>query len=152
MIDGKLQSAETDEFIYHECLVHPPLLHHPRYLIFNSIFEFLKLNCKDLFLYVIINGINGLHGPIRVVSGPWSILMIWIIDILDLIENIRHVKIHDDQISFVLLWNILCSRKMELYPVLKYFINPFLEIMSFKNIKRCSINLNFDVPNVLGEV
>lgn len=29
MIDGKLQSAETDEFIYHECLVHPPLLHHP---------------------------------------------------------------------------------------------------------------------------
>ncbi|RYR37462.1 hypothetical protein Ahy_A09g042342 isoform B [Arachis hypogaea] len=29
VIDGKLQSAETDEFIYHECLVHPPLLHHP---------------------------------------------------------------------------------------------------------------------------
>ncbi|XP_019428136.1 PREDICTED: thermospermine synthase ACAULIS5-like [Lupinus angustifolius] len=29
VIDGKLQSAEIDEFIYHECLVHPPLLHHP---------------------------------------------------------------------------------------------------------------------------
>ncbi|CAI8589494.1 unnamed protein product [Vicia faba] len=29
VLDGKLQSAETDEFIYHECLVHPPLLHHP---------------------------------------------------------------------------------------------------------------------------
>ncbi|XP_059294280.1 thermospermine synthase ACAULIS5-like [Lycium ferocissimum] len=28
VIDGKLQSAEIDEFIYHECLVHPPLLHH----------------------------------------------------------------------------------------------------------------------------
>ncbi|KAL4356902.1 hypothetical protein AHAS_Ahas09G0133100 [Arachis hypogaea] len=29
VIDGKFQSAETDEFIYHECLVHPTLLHHP---------------------------------------------------------------------------------------------------------------------------
>ncbi|CAH1418753.1 unnamed protein product [Lactuca virosa] len=29
VIDGKLQSAEIDEFIYHESLVHPPLLHHP---------------------------------------------------------------------------------------------------------------------------
>ncbi|KAL7105222.1 hypothetical protein ACP275_07G030600 [Erythranthe tilingii] len=29
VIDGKLQSAEIDEFIYHECLVHPPLLNHP---------------------------------------------------------------------------------------------------------------------------
>ncbi|KAJ8766247.1 hypothetical protein K2173_022306 [Erythroxylum novogranatense] len=29
IIDGKLQSAEIDEFIYHECLVHPALLHHP---------------------------------------------------------------------------------------------------------------------------
>ncbi|CAL1411375.1 unnamed protein product [Linum trigynum] len=29
VIDGKLQSAEVDEFIYHECLVHPPLLNHP---------------------------------------------------------------------------------------------------------------------------
>ncbi|KAK6929970.1 Spermidine synthase, tetramerization domain [Dillenia turbinata] len=28
VIDGKLQSAEIDEFIYHECLVHPALLHH----------------------------------------------------------------------------------------------------------------------------
>lgn len=29
MIDGKMQSAEMDEFIYHECLIHPPLLCHP---------------------------------------------------------------------------------------------------------------------------
>ncbi|XP_010277477.1 PREDICTED: thermospermine synthase ACAULIS5-like [Nelumbo nucifera] len=29
VIDGKLQSAEMDEFIYHESLVHPALLHHP---------------------------------------------------------------------------------------------------------------------------
>ncbi|KAJ6430049.1 hypothetical protein OIU84_021454 [Salix udensis] len=28
IIDGKLQSAEVDEFIYHESLVHPALLHH----------------------------------------------------------------------------------------------------------------------------
>ncbi|XP_031259406.1 thermospermine synthase ACAULIS5 [Pistacia vera] len=29
VIDGKMQSAESDEFIYHECLIHPPLLCHP---------------------------------------------------------------------------------------------------------------------------
>ncbi|KAL0447356.1 UNVERIFIED_CONTAM: Thermospermine synthase ACAULIS5 [Sesamum latifolium] len=29
VIDGKMQSAEVDEFIYHECLIHPPLLSHP---------------------------------------------------------------------------------------------------------------------------
>ncbi|PIA43157.1 hypothetical protein AQUCO_02000530v1 [Aquilegia coerulea] len=29
MIDGKMQSAETDEFVYHECLIHPPLIYHP---------------------------------------------------------------------------------------------------------------------------
>ncbi|GAB2266628.1 amp-CoA ligase [Dionaea muscipula] len=29
VLDGKLQSTEMDEFIYHECLVHPALLHHP---------------------------------------------------------------------------------------------------------------------------
>ncbi|KAI3514997.1 hypothetical protein L1887_13745 [Cichorium endivia] len=29
VIDGKMQSAESDEFIYHECLIHPPLLSHP---------------------------------------------------------------------------------------------------------------------------
>ncbi|XP_021890714.1 thermospermine synthase ACAULIS5 [Carica papaya] len=29
VIDGKMQSAERDEFIYHECLIHPPLLCHP---------------------------------------------------------------------------------------------------------------------------
>ncbi|CAL9772916.1 unnamed protein product, partial [Musa acuminata subsp. burmannicoides] len=28
VLDGKLQSAEMDEFIYHESLVHPALLHH----------------------------------------------------------------------------------------------------------------------------
>jgi thermospermine synthase len=29
LLDGKLQSAERDEFVYHECLVHPALLAHP---------------------------------------------------------------------------------------------------------------------------
>ncbi|CAL0332197.1 unnamed protein product [Lupinus luteus] len=29
VIDGKMQSAEMDEFIYHECLIHPSLLCHP---------------------------------------------------------------------------------------------------------------------------
>ncbi|KAF8370142.1 hypothetical protein HHK36_031837 [Tetracentron sinense] len=29
VIDGKMQSAEMDEFVYHECLIHPPLLIHP---------------------------------------------------------------------------------------------------------------------------
>ncbi|OEL20876.1 Thermospermine synthase ACAULIS5 [Dichanthelium oligosanthes] len=29
IIDGKMQSAEVDEFIYHESLIHPPLLFHP---------------------------------------------------------------------------------------------------------------------------
>jgi len=30
IIDGKMQSAEKDEFIYHEALVHPALLLHPK--------------------------------------------------------------------------------------------------------------------------
>ncbi|EOA28693.1 hypothetical protein CARUB_v10024919mg [Capsella rubella] len=29
VIDGKMQSAERDEFIYHECLIHPALIFHP---------------------------------------------------------------------------------------------------------------------------
>eukprot|EP00803_Ostreobium_quekettii_P007900 evm.model.scf_114.3 EVM.evm.TU.scf_114.3 scf_114:77875-84648(-) len=29
LLDGKLQSAEADEFVYHELLVHPAMLHHP---------------------------------------------------------------------------------------------------------------------------
>ncbi|KAG0463257.1 hypothetical protein HPP92_019326 [Vanilla planifolia] len=29
LIDGKMQSSEMDEFIYHECLIHPALLCHP---------------------------------------------------------------------------------------------------------------------------
>lgn len=29
VLDGKIQSAESDEFVYHESLVHPPLLTHP---------------------------------------------------------------------------------------------------------------------------
>lgn len=34
MLDGKLQSAEKDERAYHECLVHPAMLHHrnPRHV------------------------------------------------------------------------------------------------------------------------
>jgi len=30
ILDGKIQSAEQDEFIYHEALVHPPLISHPQ--------------------------------------------------------------------------------------------------------------------------
>lgn len=29
VLDGKAQSAEFDEAVYHELLVHPALLHHP---------------------------------------------------------------------------------------------------------------------------
>jgi len=29
VLDGKIQSTEQDEFIYHEALVHPPLILHP---------------------------------------------------------------------------------------------------------------------------
>lgn len=29
MLDGKVQSAEVDEFAYHENLVHPAMLMHP---------------------------------------------------------------------------------------------------------------------------
>lgn len=28
LLDGKVQSAEADEAVYHECLVHPAMLHH----------------------------------------------------------------------------------------------------------------------------
>ncbi|MDD5287898.1 MAG: polyamine aminopropyltransferase [Dehalococcoidales bacterium] len=30
VLDGKVQSSEVDEFVYHEVLVHPPMLTHPR--------------------------------------------------------------------------------------------------------------------------
>ncbi len=30
VLDGKIQSSEADEFIYHELLVHPPMLAHPK--------------------------------------------------------------------------------------------------------------------------
>ncbi|CAJ1972900.1 unnamed protein product [Sphenostylis stenocarpa] len=39
VLDGKMQSAETDEFIYHECLIHPPLLCHPKLV---QLFDFLE--------------------------------------------------------------------------------------------------------------
>lgn len=29
LLDGKVQSTEVDEYMYHELLVHPPMLHHP---------------------------------------------------------------------------------------------------------------------------
>ena len=29
VLDGKIQSSEADEFIYHEALVHPAMLTHP---------------------------------------------------------------------------------------------------------------------------
>lgn len=30
ILDGKLQSAEADEYVYHESIVHPALLYHPK--------------------------------------------------------------------------------------------------------------------------
>ncbi len=30
LLDGKSQSAEADEFVYHELLVHPAMLSHPQ--------------------------------------------------------------------------------------------------------------------------
>jgi spermidine synthase len=30
VLDGKIQSSEVDEFVYHELLVHPPMLAHPK--------------------------------------------------------------------------------------------------------------------------
>jgi spermidine synthase len=30
LLDGKLQSAEADEFVYHESIVHPALLYHSK--------------------------------------------------------------------------------------------------------------------------
>ncbi len=30
ILDGKIQCSETDEFIYHEALVHPPMITHPK--------------------------------------------------------------------------------------------------------------------------
>lgn len=33
IIDGKMQSSESDEFIYHECLIHPAMLLHPKLVI-----------------------------------------------------------------------------------------------------------------------
>lgn len=29
LLDGKVQSSEADENVYHELLVHPAMLHHP---------------------------------------------------------------------------------------------------------------------------
>jgi thermospermine synthase len=30
ILDGKLQSAEADEYVYHEAIIHPALLYHPK--------------------------------------------------------------------------------------------------------------------------
>jgi len=45
VIDGKMQSAERDEFIYHECLIHPALLFHPKYALY-----FTSLTNKILYI------------------------------------------------------------------------------------------------------
>jgi len=59
IIDGKVQSSELDEYIYHEALVHIPLLSHPRperVLIVGggegaTLREVLKHNCvKEVFM------------------------------------------------------------------------------------------------------
>ncbi|CAL5074052.1 unnamed protein product [Urochloa decumbens] len=53
IIDGKMQSTEVDEFIYHESLIHPPLLFHP--------------NPKTVF---IMGGWRGETWQIPVEGGP----------------------------------------------------------------------------------
>ncbi len=35
LLDGKLQSAELDEFVYHESIVHPALLYHSKLVLSN---------------------------------------------------------------------------------------------------------------------
>lgn len=52
-----MQSAEVDEFIYHESLIHPPLLFHPKYVrmdapVLSPIDEFMT-NCTALHMLVI---------------------------------------------------------------------------------------------------
>jgi len=54
VIDGKLQSAETDEFIYHECLVHPALLHNPKYVLCTKIIQDMEIDTV-LFVYLFIS-------------------------------------------------------------------------------------------------
>ncbi len=51
IIDGKIQSTEKDEFIYHEALVHPPLLlhPHPRKVLVMGVGEGATL--RELFKY-----------------------------------------------------------------------------------------------------
>ncbi|RXH70555.1 hypothetical protein DVH24_013301 [Malus domestica] len=71
VIDGKLQSAETDEFIYHECLVHPPLLHHPKYL--NSLFHINKIYVvSPRFIYIYILDFESNNVNISVIDVNFS--------------------------------------------------------------------------------
>lgn len=44
ILDGKLQSAEADEYVYHESIIHPALLYHSKYIIFLflQIFSYIK--------------------------------------------------------------------------------------------------------------
>lgn len=53
MIDGKLQSAEIDEFVYHESLVHPPLLSHPKYFPSSYNTVLLVVICKHKYLNLV---------------------------------------------------------------------------------------------------
>lgn len=52
VIDGKMQSAEVDEFIYHECLIHPALLCHPKSVLLSiyssllPVFFFLSIHAN----------------------------------------------------------------------------------------------------------
>jgi len=46
-LDGKLQSAEADEFVYHESIVHPALLYHSKSVL-NSNFHNLPKQTQSL--------------------------------------------------------------------------------------------------------
>ncbi len=47
LLDGKLQSAEADEFVYHESIVHPALLYHSKSVL-NSNFHNLPKQTQSL--------------------------------------------------------------------------------------------------------
>eukprot|EP01018_Ginkgo_biloba_P033655 Gb_38598 [translate_table: standard] len=55
VIDGKLQSAEVDEFIYHECLVHPPLLCHSKQVFTELDDAFISIVAQDALLEEVVD-------------------------------------------------------------------------------------------------
>lgn len=82
VLDGKLQSAEADEFIYHEALVHPSMVSHP---------------CPEM---VFIAG-GGEGATLREVLGYRQVKKAIMVDIdRDVIEICRHFLTSFHQDSF----------------------------------------------------